>query len=101
MITERDVSKVLDRREVIVPAIIDPILAAVPHSNRPILESLDSGEECSFYHWVEVCKLVDDADIPPADEEIQYSREIEAALEEALSEVEPTTAYQHFAGNVV
>ena len=83
------------------PAIIDPIYAAVPHSHRPILDSYDSAEECSFYHWIEVCKLVDDADIPAADEDIPYSREIEAALEETLSEVESATAYQHFAGNVV
>lgn len=30
---------------------------------RLVLESFDSGEECSFQHWVEVCQLVDDDDV--------------------------------------
>lgn len=29
---------------------------------RLVLDSFDSGDECSFQHWVEVCQLVDDGD---------------------------------------
>lgn len=29
---------------------------------RLVVESFDSGEECSFQHWMEVCKLVDEGD---------------------------------------
>lgn len=74
---------------------------ALHYSHRPILDSYDSGEECSFYHWIEVCKLVDDTDNASADEEAMYSPEFVKAMEETISEVEPATAYQHFAGNVV
>ena len=74
----------------------------VPHLNRrPILRSYDSGEECSFYHWIEVVKLVAQSEEPSLHEEQEYSTELEEALEETMSEVEPATAYQHFAGNVV
>jgi hypothetical protein len=48
-----------------------------------------------------VCKLVDDTDNASADEEAMYSPEFVKAMEETISEVEPATAYQHFAGNVV
>jgi hypothetical protein len=96
------VSKGIDRREVVVPAVLEPTYAAAPRSHgKPILDSYDSGDECSFYHWLEVCKLVDDADLPSVDEGLPYAREIEEALEETMSEVEPATAYQYFAGNVV
>ena len=82
--------------------LIDPTHAAVPRSHsRPVLDSFDSGEECSFYHWVEVCKLVDEGDVPSVEEGLEYSQEFENALKETLSEVESSTAYQHFAGNVV
>ena len=80
-------------------SVLEPV-HALPHSHKPLLDSYDSGEECSFYHWMEVCKLVDDADLPLAEEAI-YSAEFEKAMEETLSEVESATAYQHFAGNVV
>lgn len=36
------------------------------HSLKPFLKSYDSGEECSLFHWVEVCKLVDECDDAPA-----------------------------------
>ena len=76
--------------------------AAVPYPHRrPILDSYGAGDEFSFYHWIEVRKLVDEADDPSAGQGIEYSEEIEEALEETMSEVEPATAYQHFAGNVV
>ena len=82
--------------------VLEPTHAAHPHSQgRPILDSYDSGDECSFYHWLEVCKLVDDADLPSVDDGYPYTKEFEEALKEAMSEVEPATAYQHFAGNVV
>ena len=29
---------------------------------RLVLESFDSGDECSFQHWIEVCQLVDEDD---------------------------------------
>ena len=83
-------------------AIIETTHAAVPRSHgRPILDSYDSGEEFSFYHWIEVCRLVAEGDIVPMDEGLAYSVEVEKALEETMSEVESATAYQHFAGNVV
>ena len=68
---------------------------------RPVLESYDSGEECSFYHFIEVMKLVEEGEASSPQDELEYSRELEEALEETMSEVEPATAYQHFAGNVV
>jgi len=37
-------------------------LASVPHpkrQNKPILTSLDSGQECSLEHWLEVTCLVE------------------------------------------
>jgi hypothetical protein len=73
----------------------------LPRVHKPLLESYDSGEECSFFHWMEVCKLVDEADLPLKAEEAIYSAEFEKALKETLSEVETATAYQDFAGNVV
>ena len=65
------------------------------------MDSFDSSEEYSLYHWIEVRKLVDEADMPFFDEGLEYAREIEKALGEAVSEVEPATTYQHFARNVV
>lgn len=83
-------------------AILETSHAAVPRSHgRPMLQSYDSGEEFSFYHWMEVCKLVDEADVPSGGEEPLYSAEFEEALKETLSEVESSTAYQNFTGNVV
>ena len=83
-------------------ALIETSHAAVPRSHgRPILDSYDSGEEFSFHHWIEVCKLVDEADEPATDEEPRYSAEFEKALKETLSEVESSATYQHFAGHVV
>jgi hypothetical protein len=84
-----------------VPSVIDPVDTALPYSHKPILDSYDSGEECSFYHWLDVCRLVDDADLNSAEDSILYSTEIEQAMNETLSEVEPATAYQHFSSDVV
>jgi hypothetical protein len=47
------------------------------HHEKPILDSYDSAEECSLYHWMELCKLVDQ------DEDA----ELEEIVEEAVSEV--------------
>ena len=80
-------------------SVLEPV-HTLPHAHRPLLSSYDSGEECSFYHLMEVRNLVDQADLDLADEGI-YSAEFERAMEETLSEVESATAYQHFAGNVV
>lgn len=82
-------------------SVLEQAPAARPYSHKPILDSYDSGEECSFYHWTQVCKLVDDAEIFSADEKAMYSKDFVKAMEETMSEVEPATAYQHFAGNVV
>ena len=49
----------------------------VASSARPTLKSYDSGEECSFYHWIELCKLVDDSEDP----------EVEEPAEATMSEV--------------
>lgn len=83
-------------------ALLEPTHAAVPRSHgRRWLNSYDSGEEFSFYHWTEVCKLVDEADFPLENEGLPHTHEIEEALEETMSEVEPATAYQNFTGNIV
>jgi len=83
-------------------ALIEGTLSAVPHSNgQPRLVSYDSGEEFSFYHWIEVCKLVDESDTPRMDEGLPCTAELEEALEETMSEVEPATTYQNFSRNVV
>lgn len=50
---------------------------AVASSVRPALNSYDSGDECSFYHWIELCKLVDDSENP----------EVEEPAEATMSEV--------------
>jgi hypothetical protein len=44
---------------------------APPQSHRPILESFDSGEECSFEHWQQVCVLVDQGDVLEIEETIE------------------------------
>lgn len=80
--------------------VVESIQVVVPQ-RRPSLDSFDSSEECSLYHWEDVCRLVDEACILSADAELDLVQEIENVLEEAPSEVEPSTAYQHFAGNVV
>jgi len=83
-------------------ALLEPAHAAVPLAHgRPWLDSYDSGVEFSFYHWIEVYKLVDEGDAPLTDEGLPCSSEFEEALEETVSEMEPATAYQDFAGNVV
>jgi hypothetical protein len=44
---------------------------AVPPTAKPILSSYDSAEECSFYHWIELCKLVDESDTPDVEEPVE------------------------------
>lgn len=71
---------------------------------HPFLESLDCGEEFSIFHWIEVCKLVDEADLPEADGALpaEFERALEETLlRESLLEVEPSTAYEHLASHVV
>jgi hypothetical protein len=76
--------------------------AAVPRSHaEPGLDSHDSGEEFSFYHWIEVCRLVDEADVSTINKGLLCSAEFEEALKKTLSEVESATADQNFTGNVV
>lgn len=44
---------------------------AVPQSGKPILVSYDSAEECSFYHWMELCRLIDESDFPEIEEPVE------------------------------
>lgn len=41
---------------------------AFPQPAKPILDSYDSAEECSFHHWIELCKLVDEGNDPEIEE---------------------------------
>ncbi len=83
-------------------AILETSHAALPRwHGRPTLDSYDSGEEFSLYHFMHVCRLVDEGDESSAAEEPCYSAEFEEALKETLSEVESSATYQHFAGDVV
>jgi hypothetical protein len=44
-------------------ALIDSATLARQHAHvRLVLESFDSADECSFQHWIEVCRLVDEDD---------------------------------------
>jgi hypothetical protein len=48
-------------------------IAPTAHSSthvRLVVESFDSGEECSFQHWLEVCQLVDEGDEERTDTEV-------------------------------
>jgi hypothetical protein len=84
------------------PAVLHPTHTAAPRPPRRAgLNSCDSGEEFSFHHWMEVRRLVDEADIPLKDEGLPYLQKTEEAPEETTSEVESPAAYQHFPGNVV
>lgn len=69
--------------------------------DRRTLGSFDSGEEFSLYHWIAVCKLVDEGDVPLEDEGLPYCEEIAEALEAQWSEMESAAADQNFAGHVV
>lgn len=83
-------------------AFVEPTHAAFPRSHGgPILDSCDSGEEFSLYHWVEVCKLVDEEDMPPANQGFPSPAELEEDLERTWSEVKTATAYKNFPGDVV
>ena len=83
-------------------ALLDAAHAAVQRTvDKCTLSSYDSGEEFSIYHWVEVCRLVDEDDVPLEDEGLPYGEGIEEALEGTLSEVEAATAYQDFPRHVV
>jgi len=46
---------------------------------RLVLESFDSAEECSFHHWLEVCKLVDEGDVPAEPTDAEMIAELEPA----------------------
>jgi hypothetical protein len=46
-------------------AVLKAVETAVPQlHHRPSLNSYGAGEEFSLYHWIEVCRLVDDSDAP-------------------------------------
>ena len=42
-------------------------------TDKPILDSYDSGEECSLSHWIELCKLVDESDLPEAERPLELT----------------------------
>lgn len=69
--------------------------------DKRTLASFDSGEEFSFYHWIAVCQLVDEGDVPLEDEGLPLCEEIEEALEETISEMESAAADQNFASHVI
>ena len=68
---------------------------------RGILNSHDCSDEFSLYHWLYVCKLVADADISQPVQEEPAPRTAEASPKKPVSEVEPSTTYEHLTGNVV
>lgn len=77
-------------------------LSSVPRSYRESeLDSYDCHEEFSLYHWIHVYRLVKEADIFEIDEEFASSLEAEPERKKPISEVEPSTTYQHLAGNVI
>lgn len=69
-------------------------------SGALVARSYDSNEEFSLHNWLNVCKLVEEADVC-AVEELPHCAGYEAIPRKPVSEVKPATAYQHFAGNVV
>lgn len=62
--------------------------ATLPFSRKPLLDSYDSGEECSVDHWLQVCKLVDEVEVSSTENEFEFSH-LEESLEETILEVEP------------
>lgn len=70
--------------EVFMPNLIVPT-AHAHMAVRLTLESFDSADECSFQHWIEVCKLVDDGDVVAEIEEVQ----VEMNDTQVLPEMEP------------
>jgi hypothetical protein len=62
-------------------ATLQTVPTAHPSSHvRLVLESFDSAEECSFHHWIEVCKLVDEGDVPGGLNDIENIPELEPAV---------------------
>lgn len=51
---------------------LNPNLAD-PQPCRPILNSYDSGEECSLTHWIELCQLLDESDEPEVEEPVELT----------------------------
>jgi hypothetical protein len=45
----------------------------IPSSSKPVLQSYDSGQECSLSHWLEVCKLVDESEPAKAEEPLELT----------------------------
>lgn len=62
------------------PGLMESVLIAPSGAHvRLVLDSFDSGEECSLEHWLEVCQLVDDADMPAPLDEAELVDELEQA----------------------
>jgi len=72
---------------------IQEISTSLLHAQiRPCLTSYDSGEEFSFYHWLEVCQLIDEADLPPVEGGERFAGELEREMRGTLLEVESSAA---------
>lgn len=52
--------------------VLEPAIT-FPQPDKPILDSYDSAEECSFHHWIELCKLVDDGDAQQIEESVELT----------------------------
>lgn len=46
---------------------------AILQPDRPILDSYDSAEECSLYHWMELCRLLDECDDLEIEEDVEIT----------------------------
>lgn len=61
-------------------ATLQTVPTAHPNTHvRLVLESFDSAEECSFHHWLEVCELVDEGDVPGGRNDTEMIPDLEPA----------------------
>lgn len=57
-------------------------IVPIAHSSthvRLMVESFDSGEECSLQHWLQVCQLVDEEDVGEELNDTELIPELESA----------------------
>lgn len=59
-------------------SVLHPQPAVSQTQKKPILDSYDSGEEFSFYHWVEVRKLVDNEEAGASSDSRTFRRPVRA-----------------------
>jgi hypothetical protein len=60
------------RREVGMQPGLESIIG-FEHPEKPILDSYDSAEECSFHHWIQLCKMVDQSEISEEEESLELT----------------------------